>query len=326
MDEIKKELIDAILEPHKNKINSNLLKIDPTDEEITFINKNARYSVRHEIVDAVITYENTQDKDALSVAEVPLFFVLVLGAERAIHLSLIILLHDSTSTQMYSIGLGYHGSNSRHDKKNDIVHDIADKTPQKIGQVLSENLKSGIVSLYTPDYLIEEKRKNRIVEIGILTSEHIRKLNENYISKATNLSSVFEINKDKELEISHNFLDVPDQTYFSLANDSKNWDNCTTFITRIFKNINCQGLPKNNVTPVIPSLCTTTPATSSSIINEAYKLYSKENTAKKLIDLITSKKIRSSSSRGRSRKKTICEGEGCTVSGGRKQKTRKKAN
>ena len=276
-------------------------ELDEETQSITLplINKTAKFEVRKEIKSAVENYEtmNANGKKVESVADVPIYFVLVIGAERELHTSLLILIHNNVKTQMYSIGLGYYGQTLKDSKLN------ATTGVLQVNHVLH----SGNGALYSPDFLIQPRPdlKNRIVDIGILTSKHIESLNDKFIKHGKSLVS--NIKKIPSTENAYGDI-IPgsfvsptstleiDIRYFGLANKWTYWDNCTSFITKIFPNIDC------NFGPVVkPGKCNTSPKTTSAKINKAYRFYmdssAKHNMTQPLIQLLTMPEKRSGGKR-----------------------------
>lgn len=139
-------------------------------------------------------------------------------------------------------------------------------------------------------------------------------------SDVTNVKNVHcDPNDNSRILITQNFLTGLPQKYFTISNNllSDSYINCTSFITSIFSNINCQrGIPIN---PVIPTWCNTSPPTNQSKLQEAFNLFydKSSGSAIKLVEFLQLNK-----------KRKICaDGDTeCIISGGKYKKTRKGKN
>jgi len=276
------------------------------DVPIDFVNGN-HFSIRHEIADAVKNFELKMGvyDNTFSATDIPLYFVAVIGAHRGIHLTLFILCNNQT----YTIGLGYYGETEKHDQINIKTTKLETKLKLPLG------LHSGVSSLYTPDYLLDINLDNRIVDIGILSSIHLNKLGK-FITSANTLTGICVIdpNDSSNILVKQSFLTGLPQQYFTISNNilSDSYINCTSFITKIFSNINCQkGIPIN---PVIPTWCNTIPPTGPDKIQEAFNLFydTSSTSAIKLVELLKPTK-----------KRKICSDNECIISGGKYKKSRK---
>ncbi len=211
--------------------------------------ENHNIKVRPEIADAVkhmnidIILRNPA-RSNITLYDIPIYFVIVIGAEHKIHLSILVMYRQ----RLYSLGLGYTSTD-----------------------INFAGFQEGEAGLYSPDYLIdiENDRKNRIVDIGILNTHNISIINE-YADKVKQVTVSF----DEEKDIKNILWTCADCRYCTVScTDSECNVNCTSFITKIFPEINCDFLGSI----VAPSRCNTKPPISREYINAFFTLYSQGN-------------------------------------------------
>ncbi len=213
--------------------------------------------IRSEIVDCVKNFKNFSLNALMTnwtKSNIPIYIVVVIGAEYAFHLSIIILCNN----KLYSIGLGYHGvkPNSTHPRI------------ESYAQIKSS-------SLYTPDYLIKPTKKNRIVDIGILTENHVAKIQQ-YLNCSYEINVEGERVNDTTIKLISTFLEL-DSTQCPLyckytSSSSSSYINCTSFVTSIFPNINCDAL--YGLVPIVnPKNCHTNPPINESTIRTFFEYY-----------------------------------------------------
>lgn len=189
------------------------------------------------------------NKDSnISVDDIPIYFVIVIGAEANIHLTILVMYKG----QLYSLGLGY------SENKIDILY-----------------YHEGEMALYSPDYMLlihNYNKKNRIVDIGILTPTHLAKISEKYLNKINEVT----ISIDDDDHVTSMLWSCVgcDIKYCTLSTtSSNNRVNCTSFITNIFENIDC-----NTVFGLVrPGACDTKPPIRREQIDDFFTAYSAGN-------------------------------------------------
>lgn len=198
-----------------------------------------------------------------SVADIPIYFVI--SNPYTPHLTTIILYKSN----LYSFGYGFSGSPS--DEKGRMMNErlrVPDK--RRIGIPLIQHFEQA--SIYTPDYLILENLKIRhqddmlygkqkrtrgnIVDVGIFDRNYCSKLKKT-LEKVTMVKLYVRCHKQqvgktrrmKSCGVTHLTIEV-DETYSQLSNNYCRDDNrnCTSFVTQLFPNINC------NIFKIIPFL------------------------------------------------------------------------
>ncbi len=222
-------------------------------------------SVRQNITDAVKKFKNyvpTASKSNWTVDNIPIYFAIILGGNNGFHASMIVMYQK----RLYSLGLGY--ANSYVPQYLSKTLEMA-KVPHHYGQA----------ALYSPDYLIDlEDRKNRVIDIGILTTQHLEKIKQKYASSVNEIS--VNIYPESYPEV-NNILWSIDPTHgnkmnyceISVQSDKSSLINCTSFISSIFPNIDCRFLAGI----VRPSSCYTKPPLDKDTIIRFYTYYSKKN-------------------------------------------------
>jgi hypothetical protein len=296
----KEKLLDSINEFEPLDIDN--INTDLLNEFVIIDNKPDSMCIRKNIVDAVDNYELNREK-ITSVSDIPIYFVIVVGAQRGIHASIVVL-YDSN---IYTIGFGYSGY-------------VEKKGLNKMQKTVLKEFLPKKASLYSPDYLINEALDNNIVDIGILNSKHVRQLN-NYISKSKTLISklktsvikdehgrlkeilYFHDEKNNEVSFDKHFLTDIDDAFYSQISSEKVYDqalNCATFVTKIFPNVTCSRFK----TYSDPKFCRTEPQMNESKISEIINRYLDGN-IEAFEDILKHPK---------------CEGEKCAIMGGKKKK------
>jgi hypothetical protein len=163
-------------------------KFDSTGQPIQF-------HVRQEIMYAVNRYENigaqslTQDHDdpdaKQTTAEIPMVFLVVCGAERNIHVVLVLYIR----TKMYTLGYGYFGETAEDVKKND--------TSSIFG--LGEIFHFGEGSAYSPDPVFNASRDNRVVAGWVITPTILKNI-EKDLQNCTSLHVDCKIKIERQKE------------------------------------------------------------------------------------------------------------------------------
>ena len=280
------------------------IKLNGLNEYSIIDNKSNSFEMRKTIVEAVDYYENNKDKID-SVSEIPIYFVIVVGAQRGIHASIIVL-YDSN---IYTIGFGYSGY-------------IEKKGLSKLQKSKLEEFVPKKASLYSPDYLINEALDNNIVDIGILKKSHVRKL-ESYIKKSRTLKSMlktfvaedpndhklkeylyfFDEKQTNVLFDKHFLTDMDDIFYSQISNENIDQAaNCASFVNKIFPNISCSRFKIYSD----PKFCQTNPPLSEDKIDNIINLYLDGNVSM-LTDAL---------------KPTVCKKNDCAIMGGKQKKNR----
>ena len=199
---------------------------------------------------------NIDPNGTFAPSDIPLYVVIVVGAGRNIHASIIIMYNNIK----YSIGLGFFGdSENNHEQIEKISRKVESGARtldnfakqrngkvQNFEQMFKDVSHLGAASLYTKDYLIQPSRDNRIVGFGYLKEKHIYNLN-NYLAKAKQLHYN---NSTQSFYVSNMEVD-----YFSAGHN--HFTNCSRFINDIFPNIHC-GLGSDKSLNS-PGLCYTNP-------------------------------------------------------------------
>lgn len=262
--------------------------------------------IRDEIRNAAMNFETningmdtseTNYTQTSGKAEIPMYFVVLIGAERAIHIMLYIMCNN----QVYTIGLGYLGED--------------DKTSYKLLNKFFKSTMIATSTLYSPDYLLEidDERDNAIIDIGILTPVHINKL-DSYLNTIKNIQvEYFYQENTEEVTLKTTYLMGMPQKYSLLSNDVivANYINCTSFIVDIFPHISCKMMTRAVVSP---GWCKTNPALTNADIENIYELYL-SNASESTQELITYLQKRK-------RQIEYCMNNQCVVSGGKKGRSR----
>lgn len=320
-NDIKPSVLYEDTPQNRNKVVNSIINADPTNisffesSVLTFSNddKNALEpfevaitpngcEIRDEIKNTVMNYETknmsmdtseTKYTETSGKAEIPMYFVILVGAERAIHLMLYIMCNNN----VYTIGLGYLGEEN-------------DKITRKLNKFGDHTI--AISTLYSPDYLleIEENRKNSIIDIGILTMTHINNL-EKYLKTVKNIIVDYYYRPTEVLLNTTYLMGLP-QRYSLVSNELlvSNYINCTSFIVDIFPHISCKIITR--VLPVVsPGWCKTNPPLTDLDIEKIYEYYL-SNTPESTQQLINYLE---------NRKKMIedcINNQQCVISGGKK--------
>ena len=280
-DILKKELVTKV-----KREKQVLLHLVPKDS-------GHRFRLRKEIQRAVDRYHKNPDR-VDSVSKVPLYFVVLVGGKkRAIHMLLYILVNG----QVYTLGLGYAG--------------MATETEQQIGKAVQS--ATGIdyhimsAALYSPDYLLDTDRDNKIVDMGVLTPVVAGRLQKKLqqcdhlsveLTHAGGSNNLITLNKV--------FLQGLPQKYNTFSSNwlSELYLNCTSFITSLLPHLRCQGsLAEAKLSPVsIPKWCEASPPWTDDELGEMVGFYQEDNVGELLARL--------------RKRAAACEGAGCTIMGG----------
>ena len=287
----EEELLDAMNNLSyikKSKLSKEFVAIKNNGEIKT--TNDVKFTIRKEIVNAVDKFTNTPEKCTVT-SQIPLYFVIVVGATRGIHVVICILVDN----QMYTFGFIYldKGEDSERTKKinsflNSIPNSYIKKTLEVFtGSSLMTSLMTSISELHytkgaflTPDTIFNPSQvpsfENRIVDIGILTKANIDNLlkftNEvkqirTFLFEETTLDDDEKYNSSYGVESHQLFLNVDyDMLSSSLLTAGKN---CASFIMSIFPNINCESFTLY----ADPKKCKSEKNLDEEKINEIFKVY-----------------------------------------------------
>jgi hypothetical protein len=291
----KEELLDAmnnLSDIAKTKLTTEFKTNKVEDEqEFETINE-VKFSIRKEIVNAVNKFADFPEECTMT-SQIPLYFVVVVGATRGIHVTICILVNH----QMYTFGFVY--IEGEDTEQTIYVKNMLNKIPEGFLKKNFESLLGINLSelhffrggLYTPDLIFEPSKvpgfENKIIDIGILTKANIENLSK-YTNAVTKIRTTLDSKtmndesfrtttfyKFKSHEL---FLDV---SYYeassSLITAGKN---CANFITTIFPNVNCEILKAD------PKNCRSEKNLDNNKINEIFKVYI-NNDVKSLRKMIT---------------------------------------
>ncbi len=232
-------------------------------------------SVRKNIVNAVKKFSNYYTSNSVKshweVYDIPIYFAIILGGEHGFHASMIVMYQK----RLYSLGLGY---------ANSYVHPFVSKT---LGKAKLPH-HYGQAALYSPDYLIElEDRRNRVIDIGILTNQHLEKIKTAYASSVNEIivglyPNSYPAVKDIMWAIDPTHGNNLNYCEISLQSDKSSLVNCTSFISSIFPNIDCRFFAGI----VRPNSCYTKPPLDKDTIIGFYAYYVKNNMSD-LVELLT---------------------------------------
>ncbi len=265
------------IKKYKNAIIDRIENMDPielglglykerendTNSYIIVDDKPNTFEIRKELREGVESFEkyNGVYPTSFSVSDIPIYFVIIAGAERGFHASIYILLNN----QVFTIGFGYLGFDGK--KTSELLYSVEEKTTIPVSEFGTKPS-----SLYSPDFVINPDLKNRIVDMNVLTSTHLSNL-QNYVGSATTLTVDVKFNKSEVAHIERVQLSGLPQKYLKTSSNfmSNYYQNCASFITSIFSNINCQAnVP---ITPSIPSWCNTNPPISKEYISYAFNVF-----------------------------------------------------
>jgi len=131
--------------------------------------------------------ENYQILD--NVNEIPLYFICQVG-EAAHHIVTILYIDG----KVYSFGYGYSGPSDRQQKEEKIADSLK----------WYQEFHTGNGSIYTADHLLNigVGYKYPLIDFGILTSEHVSKI-EKFLNKTDTLSITFELDFKSETEFNY---------------------------------------------------------------------------------------------------------------------------
>ena len=202
--------------------------------------------IRQEIRDCVINFKSYRPGVKWnSKSQIPIYIVNAIGKSTA-HIAIIIICNN----KQYSLGLG--------------------NVSGKIGNTLTQ-----VAGLYSPDHVLSPTLYNDIVDIGILTEEHLMRI-QKYVDCATDVTLVGNIDNSR-MKIEQVLIEL-DSTkcplyckYSSSSIRTDRYVNCTSFVTSIFPNIDCnQGI----LIPVAnPSKCKRYPPLPFQSIQDFFNNY-----------------------------------------------------
>lgn len=249
------------------------------------------FFLRNEIKQAVNHYES---QGAEAVSEIPLYFVILVGGKKnPIHMLLYLLIEG----KVYTMGLGY--GNDATPKQQKATHK-GQRTTRKLKQpIVFKLLESAI---YSPDFVLSITKRNKIVDIGILTTRVANKI-DNYLHQCNQLCGEFVRHNKNTVELESTLLLGIKPTYSTLSNNllSRIYINCTSFITSLFGHIKCQGSFEDAKISLvsIPQWCETSPPLTDDRIQKIIETYQSGDVTQ-LISLVQR-----------------CKGAACTIMGGR---------
>jgi len=252
------------------------------------------FYLRDEIKQAVTQYES---QGATSVSEVPLYFVILVGGKKnPIHMLLYLLIQN----KVYTLGLGY--GNQATTKQRRVTQKVQ-RVTRKLGpSILAEKIKILESALYSPDFVLNVNKRNKIVDVGILTSVVAKKI-DRYLHQCNQLSGEFVRHGKNQIELESTLLLGLQPTYSTLSSNllSRIFINCTSFITSLFGHIQCQGSFEDAKISLVslPHWCESSPPWTDERIQQVIETY-KAGDVTQLIPLVKR-----------------CKGTACNIMGGR---------
>jgi hypothetical protein len=253
--------------------------------------------IRDEIYESVANYEsnkaNEEEKGIVNkMGDIPFYIVVILG--RRIHASIII----KIGAQMYTFGFGYGDGENKEYMANisaavnkygkPFIEAAKEGRPQlDVFPAIGEKIKIAEGAIYSPDYFIsvnEPRHHNDIIDIGILTNNHLQRIEE-FIRKVTKINSRLSLEPGGTIISLENVLTGRELNAYvshvgacfnrvvkNVARD-KVVLNCAGFIEQIFPHINCNdawGITS------MPIFCKTNPPIEEDKILSFIDLYGQD--------------------------------------------------
>lgn len=311
-DECSQDVVNSIMDGEilsTKCLAENLMETDPDDpqslnmfEIATNING---LMLRPEITEAVIHFENFEQgkiSEPFNKADIPLYFVVIVGGEERGHHMVLYILCDNRA---YTIGLGYY----------DKLQGKHAKLQEKLESIRSDAYFRAS-ALYSPDHVLvldrERNYANSIADVGILRRQHIDTL-QRYLLQVKNIYVSYTYEQDyNTLKLGSTLMTGTKPIYSKISNRFlvDNYANCTSFITHIFPHISCKwGRFLTTLQPDVPSFCGTRPRITKDDIDIIFE-YFLSSTVESTQQLIQYLKQR----------------EALTHRGGKRRKTRRRKN
>lgn len=278
LEECRQDVVNSIMDGEIISVRclaENLMETDPDDPQslnmfqiATNING---VMVRPEITEAVANFENFEQgkTSELNKADIPLYFVVIVGGEERGHHMVLYILCDNRA---YTIGLGYY----------DKLQGKHAKLQEKLDSIRSDAYFRAS-ALYSPDHVLVLDREmnyaNSIADMGILRRQHIDTL-QRYLSQVKNIHISYSYEQDYEtLKLASTLMTGTAQIYSKISNKFlvDNYANCTSFITHIFPHISCKWIRLfTNLQPDIPKFCGTRPPLTKDNIDIIFEYFLNE--------------------------------------------------
>lgn len=221
--------------------------------------------LRPEIMEAVENFEQGNTSE-LNKADIPLYFVVIVGGEERGHHMVLYILCDNRA---YTIGLGYYDKlQGKHAKLQDRL------------ETIHSDAYFMASALYSPDHVLildrEMNYANSIIDIGILRRRHTDTL-QNYLSQIKTIHVSYKYEEDYEtLKLGATLMTGTKPIYSKISNRFfvDNYANCTSFITHIFPHVSCKYVPfLTALQPDVPKFCGTRPRITTNDIDVIFEYF-----------------------------------------------------
>jgi len=293
----KDELAKCIM--HKEVFSIDLLHPDIQDllrtrsVTIQLVQDKEEFQVRDEIWDALDRFHHigaqadekaaaySEESRATTQYEVPLCFLVICGAHRGIHSTIVFLIQG----KLYSIGFGYWNETDLQSQQN--------MKKEKIGLLWASHVALG--ALYSADRVFSPSLENRIAGVWLLEQDIVEKIKET-IQTSKNMWGTLSIVADKngdaltddngnELVIVEECILDTSKTYNTIPTDEEVESNCAAWAQKILgTRIDCSlfGLP------AMPSKCRQVlpPNMTNQKMFDIIRSY-QESDANKLLELLS---------------------------------------
>lgn len=228
--------------------------------------------LRPEIMEAVVNFENFEQgkiSEPLNKADIPLYFVIIVGGEERGHHMVLYILCDNRA---YTIGLGYYDKlQGKHGKLQDKL------------ETIHSDAYFMASALYSPDHVLildrEMNYANSIVDIGILRRHHTDTL-QRYLSQVKNIHVSYKYEEDYEtLKLGATLMTGTKPIYSKISNRFfvDNYANCSSFITHIFPHVSCKYVQfLTALQPDVPKFCDTRPRITKNDIDVIFEYFLSE--------------------------------------------------